>query len=202
MKRFLIAFALILLSSCKEDVSINKFLPLVTEDKERDYFQFHEEALKYAKDKNLSTDFYILIDLSIHSGKKRFFIVDFKTKMIKDSFITTHGMGMGSSDKAVVFSNVPNSYTSSKGKYILGKEKVYSLGYRHKYIMYGKEKSNSNAVVRNVVFHPWDIVPSEETYPKSIPMSWGCPAVSEVAFEQIDQKIQQTGKRVLMWIIG
>lgn len=201
MKKFLVVFALILLSSCKEDFSVKQFLPFTTEEQGRDYSQFHEEALKYAKNKNLSTDFYILIDFSIHSGKKRFFIVDFKTKKIKDSFITTHGMGMGSSEEAVVFSNIPNSHTSSKGKYILGKEKVYSPGYRYKYIMYGKENSNSNAVVRNVVFHPWNVVPSEETYPNSIPMSWGCPAVSEDAFEQIDQKIQRTNKRVLMWII-
>ncbi|MDO4763516.1 MAG: murein L,D-transpeptidase catalytic domain family protein [Flavobacteriaceae bacterium] len=166
------------------------------------YLVYTKEALGYVQEKGLSTEFYILVDLSIHSGKKRMFMIDLYSGEIRESFMATHGMGGGSMEENVVFSNVPNSHCSSKGKYILGSKKVYSPGYRHKYIMYGQENSNSNAVVRNVVFHPWYIVPSEETYPESIPMSWGCPAVSEEAFYHIDNLIQQTNGRVLMWVIN
>lgn len=36
------------------------------------------EALQFCKKKKLNTDFCILIDMSVHSGLKRFFMWDFK----------------------------------------------------------------------------------------------------------------------------
>lgn len=115
--------------------------------------------------------------------------------------MVSHGSGGGSTNSKVVFSNKPNSHCSSKGKYILGEKKVYSPGYRHKYIMYGQEPSNSNAVIRNVVFHPWNPIKDWETYPIPSPESWGCPAVSEKSFYEIDELIQDANGRILMWII-
>lgn len=165
------------------------------------YAKTNSEALAFIKENKLSEKMYILVDLSIHSGKKRMFVINPKTGNLREAFITTHGMGGNSKDGKITFSNIPESLCSSKGKYTLGKKKVPSAGFGHKYIMYGKESSNSNAVKRNIVFHPWSVVPNEETYPKSIPMSWGCPAVSPSAFEKIDAWIQETNKNVLIWII-
>lgn len=168
---------------------------------QRDYTTFTQEAKQFVQSNGLSNEFYILVDMSVHSGKKRMFVISFADGSIRDAFLTTHGMGCGSSDDDVKFSNVPESHCSSKGKYILGKKKVYSPSFQHKYIMYGKEASNSNAVVRNIVFHPWSVVPDEETYPSGIAQSWGCPAVSENAFNAMDGYLQSTNGRVLLWII-
>ena len=41
-----------------------------------------EEALSFCKKNNLDTKYCILIDMSIHSGKKRLFVVDHKNDTI------------------------------------------------------------------------------------------------------------------------
>ncbi len=48
-------------------------------------------AYHYCEENNLNTDFCILIDMSVHSGKKRFYVWDFKTNHIIDSYLVTHG---------------------------------------------------------------------------------------------------------------
>lgn len=173
---------------------------------QKDYTQYAKEALKYCKNNNASTDFFILIDFAIHSGKKRMFIWDFKQGKITESFLVSHGSGKMPTAKDLskdnpVFSNVEESHCSSLGKYLIGRNKVPSVGYGEKYLLYGKDKTNSNALKRNVVIHPWKRMPNEEPYPKGTPESWGCPAVSIEVFNILHQKIQSTPKQVLLWAI-
>lgn len=52
-----------------------------------------EEALKFCVSKKFSTDFCILIDMSLHSGIKRFFVWDFKTKKVVRKYLVGHGCG-------------------------------------------------------------------------------------------------------------
>jgi hypothetical protein len=47
---------------------------------ETDYKNYYNEAQQYCKKNNLNQTKFILIDLSIHSGLKRFFVYDFKKK--------------------------------------------------------------------------------------------------------------------------
>lgn len=173
---------------------------------EKDYSKYAEEALSYCEKKGLSTDFFVLIDFSTHSGKKRMFIWDFKENKIIDSFLVSHGCGKNPTAKDYSrekpqFSNVEGSHLSSLGKYHIGKNKVPSVGYGEKYLLYGKDSTNSNALVRNVVIHPWEVMPDEEPYPRGVPESWGCPAVSPKVFDIFHKKIQSTKKNVLLWII-
>ncbi len=63
------------------------------------------------------------------------------------------------------------------------------------------EKTNSNALKRDIVFHSWESVHDIEPYPLGVAEGWGCPAISNRAFVLIDQKIRNQSKRVLMWII-
>jgi len=46
----------------------------------KDYSNKHTEALAFCKQKNYCEDYYFLIDLSVHSGKNRFYVYDFKQK--------------------------------------------------------------------------------------------------------------------------
>src|SRR5688500_590897 len=57
----------------------------------KDYAAKHTDALAFCKSKGFSQEYYFLIDLGIHSGKKRFFIYDFEQKKIIDSNLVTHG---------------------------------------------------------------------------------------------------------------
>jgi len=172
----------------------------------KNYAVNNEEAFRYCKDNNFNEDYYFLLDLSIHPGKNRFFIYDFKQKKISDKNLVTHG----SCDKfeenpnqweKAKFSSKTDSHCSMKGKYKIGKRDYSSWGINVKYWLHGLEKSNANAVDRVVVLHSWDAVSNEEIYPKVSPLSWGCPAVSNEFMRKLDAKLKATKKPVLLWII-
>ena len=191
---FIFAF---IISGCKYDNQTKK---------EKNYDSFHREALTFVQNKNMNSDFYYLLDLSIHSGKNRFFVYDFKTKKIIDSALVTHGScDVFSENKSkyekAIFSNDENSHCSSKGKYKIGVRDKSSWGIGIKYWLHGLESSNSNAVKRVVVLHSWSAVSNEEIFPNHSPLSWGCPAVSDEFMTKIDTKLKTVQKPVLMWII-
>ncbi|MGG5210205.1 murein L,D-transpeptidase catalytic domain-containing protein [Chryseobacterium sp. MIQD13] len=164
-----------------------------------------EEALKFCVSKKLSTDFCILIDMSLHSGVKRFFVWDFKTDSVVKKYLVGHGCGSnpwsadGSKDNPK-FSNEDGSHLSSLGKYKLQGRAYSEWGINIKYLMHGLEATNSNALKRFVVFHSWDQMSDDEIFPKGSPEGWGCPTVSNNAMREIDPMIQKTKKPVLMWI--
>ena len=58
--------------------SLGKEKHEIKKQESKDYKKYAEEALLYCKKNKISTDFFVLIDFSIHSGKKRMFIWDFK----------------------------------------------------------------------------------------------------------------------------
>lgn len=180
--------------------------PAQKAEQNRDYSSFHEEATAFCKKNNYNEDYYFLIDLSIHSGKNRFFIYDFDAKKFTKKKLVTHG----SCDKITSnetkwqkakFSNADNSHCSSKGKYKIGKRDSSSWGIKVKYWLHGLEESNSNAVNRVVVLHSWGAVADVEVHPKYSPLSWGCPAVSNEFMEILDEKLQKSKNPVLLWII-
>ena len=164
------------------------------------------EALLYCRAHKLNTSFFILIDLSVHSGLKRFFIWDFNKACITDSFLVSHGVGTPSggkyaySDKPMV-SNQINSNCSSVGKYIIGERGPSNWGIRVKYLLHGMDPTNSNACRRNIVFHSWPAVGDDEVYPLGVTRGAGCPAISNKAFTLVDRKLRAQSGGTLMWII-
>ncbi|MDV6169917.1 murein L,D-transpeptidase catalytic domain family protein [Flavobacterium sp. DG1-102-2] len=170
------------------------------------YTSKHAEALAFCKKNGYSQDYYFLVDLSIHSGKKRFFVYDFNQKKVSDSNLVTHGAcdAFDNNDtkyEKVKFSNKNDSHCSSVGKYKVGKRDYSSWGIKVKYWLDGLEPTNANARNRVVVLHSWEAVANTEIYPKYTPLSWGCPAVSDAFMEKLDAKLQKTEKPVLLWII-
>lgn len=172
----------------------------------KDYTTTNSEALQYCKDNNFNEDYYYLVDLSIHPGKKRFFIHDFKQNKVTDKNLVTHGScdqfetNPNKWEKAK-FSNKADSHCSMKGKYKIGKRDYSSWGINVKYWLHGLEKSNESAVKRVVVLHSWDAVSNEEVYPNVSPLSWGCPAVSDEFMRKLDTQLKATKKPVLLWIV-
>jgi len=163
------------------------------------------EALEFCKVKKMNTDFCILIDMSLHSGVNRFVVWDFKKQKIVNQYLVGHGCGTNSwsSDESKdhpAFSNEDGSHLSSLGKYKLSGRGYSDWGIHVKYLMHGLEESNSNALKRFIVFHSWDLMSDEETFPKGSPEGWGCPTVSNSALRAIDPMIQSSQKPVLMWI--
>ena len=163
------------------------------------------EALAFCKQKNMNTQFCILIDMELHSGLNRFLVWDFKKDTLKYSFPVSHGCcslswGDDQSKENPTFSNQEGSHCSSLGKYKLGKRGYSDWGVNVKYLMHGLESTNKNALSRYIVFHAWDMVSDNATYPNGTPEGWGCPAISNKNFKLIDPLLQKADKSVLMWI--
>lgn len=162
------------------------------------------QAKTFCTKEGMNQNYAILIDMSIHSGKKRLFVWDFnQNKMIKKG-MCSHGSGpkSWSNDDSKInprFSNVVNSHYSSLGKYKIGKRGWSNFGIHVNYKLHGLDSSNSNAYKRIIVLHSWNIMPHEEVYPKGAPESWGCPAVSNTFMHELDSLLRPE-KDVLLWI--
>jgi hypothetical protein len=164
-----------------------------------------EEALQFSKSKSFNTDFCILIDMSLHSGVKRFFIWDFKTNSVSKQYLVGHGCGSNSwseddSKDQPNFSNEDGSHLSALGKYKLEGRGYSDWGIHVKYLMHGLEETNNNALKRFIVFHSWNLMSDDEIFPEGSPEGWGCPTISNNAMKEIDPMLQQSKKPVLMWI--
>jgi hypothetical protein len=171
-----------------------------------DYKSSNNEALEYCKKNGFNTDYYFLLDLSLPSGKNRFFIYDFEKNKVSDKNLVTHGscdQFEENPDKweKAKFNNKTDSHCSMKGKYKIGKRDYSSWGINVKYWLHGLEKTNENAVKRVVVLHSWTAISNQEIYPKVSPLSWGCPAVSNQFMKKLDTRLQKSEKPVLLWII-
>lgn len=164
-----------------------------------------KEALAFCKEKRYNTNFCILIDMSIHSGRKRFFVWDFEENAIAYSCLVSHGCcvnpwGSDLSKSNPTFSNFDGSHCTSLGKYKLGARGYSNWGIHVKYLMHGLEPTNNNALSRTIVFHSWDKIPDGEVYPDGTAEGWGCPAVSNNSMKVIDPQLRSSQKPVLMWI--
>lgn len=213
MKKIFLFFTIFWMCSCSQERKNNTIraveTSVVAEKKpEADLSKLKlkaDEALKFCTSKNLNKDFCILIDMSLHSGVRRFFVWDFKNNKISDKYLVGHGCGSNAwskddSKENPGFSNEDGSHLSSLGKYKLEGRGYSDWGINIKYLMHGLEETNSNALKRFIVFHSWNLMSDEEVFPKGSPEGWGCPTVSNKAMREIDPMIQKSGKPVLMWI--
>ena len=138
-------------------------------------------AEAYCKSKGFNTNYCFLVDFSVHSGKKRFFVWDFKEGCVKYASLCAHGHGKNSTHSKPVYSNVVNSGCSSLGKYKVGIRSYSKYGINVHYKLHGLESTNDNAFKRYVVLHSFTPVPSAEIYPVHLPLgiSLGCPVVCD-----------------------
>ena len=143
-----------------------------------------KEALEFCKSNHYNTEFCVLVDMRIHSGKNRMFVWDFETKT------------------APVFSNTPDSHLSSLGKFKIGDRGYSQWGINVNYKLHGLEKTNKNAYKRYIVLHSWEMVSDNPTYPEGTPEGWGCPAVSNEMMKQLDKKLKTSTKHVLFWVFN
>lgn len=186
----ILLFCLVYLVGCDKPVPVS--------DPKRDYSKFHTGALSYCKDKGFNQEYYFLIDLSIHSGKNRFFVYDFNQRKFTDQKLVSHGScdadGMNPTKwEKAKFSNASDSHCSATGKYKIGKRDWSGWGIKIKYWLHGLEPTNNNAEKRVIVLHSWEAVSDKEVFPRYSPLSWGCPAVSDdfmAVLEDVCKKVR------------
>lgn len=160
-----------------------------------------KEAKEFARSNKMDTTIAVFVDMSISSGKNRMFVWHFDSSKVIFATLCAHGScdeSFASND--VVFSNVPESHCSSKGKYRIGKRGYSNWGTHFNYKLHGLEASNNNAYKRIIVLHSYEYVPDTEVYPAPILTSWGCPMVSNNSLIYLDMQLKKVKKPVLLWI--
>lgn len=214
---FIITFLTAILSGCKTSIDNSDQqkskadYKSISENKQKPALNFKktqikaQKAFEFCKRKNLNIDYCILIDMSLHSGVKRFVFWDFQKDTIRYSFLVGHGCCESSWSEDFTkenpkFSNTVGSHCSSLGKYKTGKRSFSNWGVNIKYDLHGLDSTNNNAFKRLIVFHSWEVVSDEEVYPDGTPEGWGCPIISNNSFRIIDSYIKSSTKAVLMWI--
>jgi len=185
------------LSSCTQQTNTPNTQKSAAEDKQLLKLKAHIAAIeKYAKTKQASDKYAVLIDMSINSWKRRFFVVNLQTDSVIIKGLCAHGQGSDYMNEEVEFSNVPGSKCSSEGHYRIGYKYFGDFGDAYK--LYGLDSTNNNAFNRFVVFHSHSCVPDFEG--SAICRSDGCPTVSPYTFKATDKVISGQEKPVLMWI--
>jgi len=152
----------------------------------------------YAIQNDMSTEYCFLIDMSLPSGRNRFFIYDIKKNSIIYSGLVSHGSCNETFLARPKFSNESKSGCSSLGKFKVGE--FYNGKYGRSFRLYGLDNCNSNAYKRAVVIHGYDCVPDEEIYPRVLCNSLGCVMVSYKFFDKISQMIKSSEKPIVLWI--
>jgi hypothetical protein len=154
---------------------------------------------EYAKTNRFNTEYFFLVDMSIPSGKKRLFVYNIKKDSLEYSSLVAHGFGSTTANNdQLEFSNIPNSYQTSLGKYKIGNSYYGTFGLAYK--LFGLDNTNSKAFERAIVLHSQNQVPDSETYPDHIAQSAGCPMVSPSSMVVLDKYIKSSQKPILLWI--
>jgi hypothetical protein len=195
MLRLFIPFGILMLAMCANSEKKNTVSEKINSVK-------IAEAFSYCKKNNLDTLSAFFVDMSIHSGKNRFFVWDFAHKNVLYEGLCCHGMGNGSTGSTPVFSNEHGSYCTSLGKYKIGIRSYSQYGIHVHYKLRGLESSNSNAFKRIVVLHSYIPVSETEIYPLHLSMGYslGCPVVSDGMMTNLDALLKKKTSSTLLWI--
>ena len=172
-----------------------------------------EKALEYCKENGYSTDYCLLVDYGRHSGRVRFFLWDFEKDKPALKCLCAHGYGKGSTARKPVFSNEPGSFCSSLGHYRVGREKTMNKPKGRKaLVLYGRDKTNSNALWRGILIHPVSL-PNFSIYPLLIPVkvhkilghkirpkSEGCITIPFRKYEKVSKVAKSSNKPLMLWV--
>ena len=196
----LISFDFIIKDKFNQTISLkvpNKITTGVASEFEKKLLSKATSALEFAKQNNYNSNFCFLIDLSLKSAQRRFFVYNLDTDTVLQSGLVTHGRCNEDWLEGRRYSNNVGSGCTSLGKYRIGKS--YSGRFGLAYKLFGLETSNSNAYKRYVVLHSHECVPAEENGDE-IYQSDGCPTISPSFLRSIAPLIDNSAKPVLLWI--
>ncbi|MBO5831657.1 MAG: murein L,D-transpeptidase catalytic domain family protein [Alistipes sp.] len=153
---------------------------------------------EFCHSKGYNTDVALFVDLSRHSGRRRFVVWSFECDAPLFACPVSHGSGARESHVRSAYasvSNVDGSHLSSLGRALVSEryEGRYGVAYR----LDGLDESNSNLRSRCVVLHGWEHTTSNPIFPRATVGSHGCPVLSRKMMQRVDQLLQ-THERVVL----
>jgi hypothetical protein len=142
-------------------------------------------------------DYLVYIDMKKKSTERRFWVINIHDEEhpMVEALRVANGKNSAEGPFAVRFSNIRDSRQTSLGIYLFGP--IYNLGGHGPSLrLYGLERSNNNAYIRDIVFHGAAYVEDKwlEKFKafdffgiltKKIGESWGCPAVARDAARRL-----------------
>jgi hypothetical protein len=156
-----------------------------------------DQLLLYARQHGYNTNTCFLIDMSIESGRNRFFVFDMQKHSILKAGLVAHGCCNKSWLSGRQYGNEVGCGCTSLGKYKIGAPYKGRFGLAYK--LYGLDATNSNAFARAVVLHSYYAVPDKEVHPYPICQSEGCPMVSAAFLNKLAGIINASKKPMLLY---
>ncbi len=143
------------------------------------YFDAHQSVIR-------NKNFMTIFDIGQHSGKRRFYMIDLKTGVVK-AMHTAHGNGSDPDHDgiATLFSNVSGSKKSSLGFMLTAEEYVGKHGGSMR--LDGQEDRNSKVRSRAIVVHSASYVDPSLS---KMGRSEGCPAVALANIKDVVAKLK------------
>lgn len=156
-----------------------------------------DSAKRYIRQKGFNESVGFMLDMSMHSGKNRFFVYDLKKDSVLNAAPVTHGRCNEAWLEGRRYDNTVGSGCTSLGRYKIGKPYQGRFGLAYK--LHGLDRTNHNAFKRYVVLHGHECVPASEIN-EEICQSDGCPTVSPSFLQYLKPVIERSSKPVLLWI--
>ncbi|MDE6561483.1 MAG: murein L,D-transpeptidase catalytic domain family protein [Muribaculaceae bacterium] len=156
---------------------------------------------EYCLRKGFNPDVCILVDFSEYSGNERLYIYNLNQNYIEESGRVAHGIGKKGLFSKASFSNVPESWESSLGRYKIGRLRTLNIPEFNNVPcleVHGLDPTNSNAHKRGIVIHP-GLLTSRKTVTPCEPLSQGCFTVGQDTFEAIKSLTQHSSKPILLY---
>jgi hypothetical protein len=159
---------------------------------------YRKEVQSFCSKHSYNTSLAFMVDMSLPSGKNRFFMYDLQADSILSAGLVAHGSCNNGFIMDARFSNEPGCGCTSLGKYIVCNR--YRGRFGDAYKLKGLDATNSNAYKRVVVLHAYSCVPDAEVYPAPVCNSLGCPMVSYKFLGRISEAIDASEKPMLLYI--
>lgn len=157
-----------------------------------------KRLLEFCCERGYNTRFALFVDLSRHSGRRRFVVWDFAHERIILSCPVSHGSGSSKSHERSAYASLSNedgSHLSSVGRAVVAEryEGRYGIAYR----LDGIDSSNSNLRPRCVVLHGWEHTSSYPIWPFPTVGSFGCPVLSRRRMAEVDALLKNESRVII-----
>ena len=148
--------------------------------------------VEFCRREGYNTSVALFVDLSRHSGRRRFVAWDFERNVAIFTCPVSHGSGSIRSHVRTAYARLSNedgSHLSSCGRALVAEryEGRYGVAYR----LDGLDVTNSNLRSRCVVLHGWKYTTSLPIWPIATIGSFGCPVLSRKMMRRVDDLLQQ-----------